>query len=136
MNLQPLSDATLAIQLHVATVLPAVALGTWLIFVSRKGSNTHRRLGAIYLGLMTVTSLTAIFIQDRRPGASYFGFSWIHLLIVVTLVGIFFALRGTRTGNLRMHRNAMIAVYTGGLLIAGAFTFVPGRIMYRIFFGA
>lgn len=136
MNPQPLLDATPVIQLHVATVVPAVLLGTWLIFVSRKGGPAHRFLGAIYLGLMTVTSLVAIFIRDMRPGAPAFGFSLIHLLIIVTLIGIFFALRGTRTGNLRMHRNAMVSVYVGGILIAGALTFLPGRIMHRMFFGA
>jgi uncharacterized membrane protein len=34
-----------------------------------------------------------------------------------------------------MHRFAMVSLYVGGILIAGAFTFVPGRLMYRVFFG-
>jgi uncharacterized membrane protein len=32
MTLEPLLQAPLAVQLHVATVLPAFALGTWVIF--------------------------------------------------------------------------------------------------------
>ena len=30
----------------------------------------------------------------------------------------------------------MIAMFAGALLIAGLFTFVPGRIMYRVMFGS
>jgi uncharacterized membrane protein len=33
------------------------------------------------------------------------------------------------------HRNAMLAIFTGALIIAGAFTFAPGRIMHTTVFG-
>lgn len=52
MTLEPLAQAPLAVQLHVAAVLPAFALGTWVIFFSRKGSHSHRLVGQIYLGFM------------------------------------------------------------------------------------
>jgi uncharacterized membrane protein len=29
----------------------------------------------------------------------------------------------------------MLGVYVGGILIAGAFTFLPGRLMYQVVFG-
>jgi uncharacterized membrane protein len=29
----------------------------------------------------------------------------------------------------------MIGVYVGGLLVAGGLTFIPGRLMWRVFFG-
>ena len=61
-NLQPILDATLPIQRHFITVVPAFFLGAWQLLASRKGSPSHR-------------------------------------------------------------------------LIAGALTFIPGRIMYRIFPG-
>jgi len=35
----------------------------------------------------------------------------------------------------KQHRNAMISVFVGALLIAGAFTFLPGRIMHAVAFG-
>src|SRR5579862_3815673 len=49
MDLKPILDAPFAVKLHLATVVPAFALGTWLIFFSRKGAPVHRALGAIYL---------------------------------------------------------------------------------------
>jgi uncharacterized membrane protein len=33
------------------------------------------------------------------------------------------------------HRSAMIAIFTGALVVAGLFTFVPGRIMHTVVFG-
>jgi uncharacterized membrane protein len=38
MNLAPLADAPLAIKIHLASVIPALAIGTWLIFFSTKGA--------------------------------------------------------------------------------------------------
>jgi len=125
------ASAPLAVQIHLATVLPAFAIGTWLIFFSTKGAWLHRRLGAVYLALMTVTALTTLFVRETRPGH----LSLIHLFIPLTLFGVFGAIFNLRRGNIPGHRNAMIGLYVGGLLIAGAFTFTPGRLMHRIFFG-
>ena len=63
MTLEPLLRAPLAVQIHVATVLPAFLLGTWQIFISRKGAPLHRAIGFIYLALMTVTAFTTLFIH-------------------------------------------------------------------------
>lgn len=133
MNLTPLLNASLAIQVHVATVLPAFLLGTYLIFASRKGSPIHRRLGWLYLGLMVVTSITTLFIHEINPNG-WAGFSLIHLFVPLTLFGIYNAVMGVRTSNLKRHRSAMLGVYVGGILIAGAFTFLPGRIMHAVVF--
>jgi uncharacterized membrane protein len=40
-----------------------------------------------------------------------------------------------RRGNISGHRNAMLGLYVGGLLIAGGFTLFPGRLLHRVFFG-
>lgn len=131
MNLAPLAAAPLAIKVHLATVLPAFAIGTWLIFGSTKGSTMHRVLGATYLALMTATAISTVFIRTINPG----GFSPVHLFIPLTLFGVFGALWNVRRGNIRGHRSAMLGLYIGGLLLAGGFTFLPGRLMHRAFFG-
>jgi uncharacterized membrane protein len=131
MNFQLLGQAPLAIQLHLATVLPAFGLGTWLIFFSTKGARLHRALGFTYLTLMTVTALTTFFIRTIDPGR----LGLIHLLIPLTLLGVYGALWNLRRKNIPGHRNAMIALYLGALLIAGGFTLLPGRLMHRIVFG-
>lgn len=131
MNLAPIAAAPLAIQIHLATVLPAFAIGSWLIFGSTKGSTTHRVLGATYLALMTVTAASTVFIRSIWPGS----LSPVHLFIPLTLYGVFGALWNVRRGNIKGHRSAMLGLYIGGILIAGAFTLLPGRLMHRVFFG-
>jgi len=39
----------MAVRIHVVTVVPAFFIGSWLIFLSRKGSPWHRALGYVYL---------------------------------------------------------------------------------------
>jgi len=115
MTLEPLLHAPLAVQIHVATVVPAFLIGTYQIFLSRKGEPFHRALGYVYLTLMTITAIAALFVQALMPRGPFFGFSPIHL---------------------RMHQRAMLGVYIGGILIAGSLAFLPGRIMHAVTFGS
>ena len=86
---------------------------------------------AAYLALMTVTAITTFFIRSLNTG----GFSLVHLFIPLTLFGVFGALWNARRGNVKGHRNAMLGLYIGGLLIAGSLTLLPGRLLHRVFFG-
>ncbi len=131
MNLGLIEQAPLAVKIHMATVIPAFAIGTWLIFFSTKGARWHRALGAVYLTLMTVTAITTLFIHTINPGH----FSPIHLFVPLTLVGVTATVLALRRRNIAAHKRSMIGLYVGALLIAGAFTFVPGRLMHGLFFG-
>ena len=131
MNLALVTTAPLAIKIHLVTVIPAFAIATWLIFFSTKGARWHRALGAAYLALMTVTAVTTFFIRSINPGH----LSPIHLLIPLTLLGVFGALWNVRRKNIKGHRNAMLGLYVGGLLIAGRLTLLPGRLLHRVFLG-
>jgi uncharacterized membrane protein len=55
--------------------------------------------------------------------------SWIHVFTVVTLVSLPLGVYRARTHNVKAHRGTMIGVFTGGLLIAGLFTLIPGRLL-------
>ena len=134
MTLDPLLAAPVAVQIHAATVAPAFFIGTWQIFFSKKGAPAHRAIGFLYLALMTVTSIAALFVHQVNPDGP-FGLSGIHLFVPLTLGGVVGALYGARTGNIPLHRNSMIGTYAGGLVIAGAFALAPGRIMYSALFG-
>jgi uncharacterized membrane protein len=57
------------------------------------------------------------------------------LFVVLTYWSVFSAIWNLRRKNIRGHQMAMIGLYVGGLLIAGGLTFLPGRIMHRLFFG-
>lgn len=126
-----IADEPLAVRLHLLTVLPAFVLGTWLILASRKGSPAHRLVGVIYMVLMAVTALVSIAVRSIQPPA----LSVIHLFVPLTLGSIAVAIWAARTGRISLHRRAMHGLYVGGLLVAGAFTFMPGRLLHRLFFG-
>lgn len=120
-----------AVQLHLFTVLPAFMIGTWMIFASVKGSPTHRRMGALYMALMLVSATAAMFVRQVNPPH----LSWIHLFVPLTYGSVAIALWAVRHGNIEGHRRAMVGLYVGGLLIAGAFTLAPGRLLHRILLG-
>jgi uncharacterized membrane protein len=136
MDWGPILEAPLAVKIHLATVVPAFVIGTWLIFLSRKGAPVHRAFGAIYLALMTVTAITTLFVHQLMPNSPFFGLSPIHLLVPLTLFAVVSALWAARNHDIAGHRRAMLGLYIGGMLIAGGLTLLPGRILYRTFFGA
>ncbi len=135
MTLEPLLHASPAVQIHVATVVPAALIGTWQIFFSTKGAPPHRALGYLYMVLMTVTALSTLWLHEIMPNGPFYGFSPIHLLIPLTLLGVYGAIQGARTHHIAQHRRSILTVYIGGILIAGGFTFLPGRIMHAVVFG-
>lgn len=135
MNLDPLLNAPFAVQLHVYTVVPAFVLGTWQIFFSTKGTPFHRAVGYTYLTLMSVTAISTLFIHQINPDGPFFGLSWIHLFVPLTLFGVYGALVTARRHDIKGHRRSMIGVYVGALLIAGGLAFMPGRIMHEVVFG-
>ena len=128
MTLAPLLAAPLAIQLHAAAALSALALGTWQL-LGPKGTGAHRVLGWAWVGLMAVVALSSFAIAGKGR------FSWIHILSGVTLVMLPLAVRHARRGRIPAHRIAMLSLFLGALVITGAFTLLPGRIMGRVVFG-
>ena len=131
MTLAPLLQASPTIQIHALAALAAFALGV-VQLSGPKGTIPHRILGYAWVALMVVVSITAFFIHELRLWGP---FSPIHLLAVFTLVMLPLAVRHARRHAVQHHRWAMIGIFTGALVVAGLFTFVPGRIMYRVAFG-
>jgi len=76
--------------------------------------------------------VSAFFIHEIRLWGPW---SPIHLLAIFTLVMLPLAVSRARRHQVERHRWAMISIFTGGLVIAGAFTFLPGRIMHGVAFG-
>lgn len=130
MTLEPLMAAPFAIQLHVATVVPAAILGAILLF-RPKGTPMHRLFGRIWIALMVVTALSTFFIHTINQ---FHGFSLIHLLSGATLIGCYHAVSAARRGDIKSHRATIRSIYVGGIMIAGAFTLLPGRIMHAVLF--
>ncbi len=130
MTLTPLLTAPLAIQIHVATVVPAAFLGAFLL-AHRKGTRWHRRLGRLWIGLMVVSALSSFFIGSINL---FFGFSPIHVLSILVLWSSLQAVRAARRGDIAAHRKNILGMYVGGIIVAGGFTLVPGRLMNNVVF--
>ncbi len=131
MSLDPLLSAPIAIQLHVVTVVPAAFLGAYVL-AARKGTPRHKLLGKIWLLLMAVSAISSFFIHTIRVWGD---FSPIHLLSIWVLIASVLAIYTARKGWVRVHRGFVSGMYLGGIVGAGLFTFLPGRIMNDVFLG-
>ncbi|NLR96679.1 DUF2306 domain-containing protein [Rhizobium sp. P38BS-XIX] len=130
MTLEPLLDAPIATQIHVAAVVPAALLGAYLLLMP-KGTPLHRLLGKIWLILMVVTALSSFFIHQINL---FYGFSPIHLLSVFVLFGCWGAIANARKHDIAAHKRIVRSLYFGGIVGAGVFTLLPGRIMNKVVF--
>ncbi|MFN7108620.1 MAG: DUF2306 domain-containing protein [Brevundimonas sp.] len=122
-----------AIQIHVAAALTALAIGIVLL-IGVKGNRLHRVLGWTWVLAMATTAVSSFFIHRLNPGGPG-GFSLIHLLSGWTVIALPMAVHAARRHRIADHRRAMTGMFVGGLIVAGAFTFLPGRLMWAIFFG-
>jgi len=130
-DLDPLLEASLPIQLHAWSALAAIVLGVPQL-ARVKGTAEHRLVGAVWVGLVATACVSSFWIHEIDQ---WRGFSWIHLLAVLTLVGLARGLWALRAGSGRAHRGAMLWVFVGGLGVAGSFAFWPDRIMHQVVFG-
>ncbi len=120
--------------LHLATVLPAFLIGSFML-LRRKGTPAHKMLGRIYLVLMITTATIALFMP-ARVGPTILGhFGLIHLLCVLAIYAVPQAYLAVRRGDIKTHRIAMIKLYVGAILIAGAIALAPGRLLNGWLFG-
>lgn len=131
MSLAPLLNASLPIQLHAFAAMGAFALGL-VQFAAPKGTLPHRALGFIWLALMLIVAISSFWIHEIRLLGPW---SPIHLLSIWVLLMVPLAVFYAHRHNVRGHAKTVIGMFVGGLVIAGLFTFMPGRIMHAIAFG-
>ena len=96
-------------------------------FIRRPGAKLLSALLALML--MLTTALVSFAIHGLRGE-----FHPIQPLAVLTLFGVIRGIRLARAGEIERHRRTMTRVYIG-LILAGAFTFLPGRIFSQWLLG-
>jgi uncharacterized membrane protein len=131
MSLAPLLNAESVIQIHAFAAIAAFGLGI-VQLTAPKGTLRHRAIGWIWVVLLAMVALSSFFIHEIKLIGP---FSPIHLLSIFTLVMLPLALAHARRHEVQRHRKAMTSIFIGALVIAGAFTFLPGRIMHAVVFG-
>ncbi len=130
MNLQAFYDADPVIKIHMIAASLALVIGGYVLF-RRKGTWLHVRLGYVWVILMLFVAFTGFFIHEIRTWGL---FSPIHLFSVFVPLSLGHAIYMARQKNIKAHKQIIVANYIGGNLIAGGFTFLPGRTNFDIFF--
>lgn len=120
--------------IHLYTVLPAFILGT-ISFLLKKGTSTHKAIGKLYMILMLFTATVSLFMPAAVGPTLFNHFGWIHSFSILTLYTIPTAYIAIKKGNIIVHKRKMIILYIGALVIAGAFTLMPGRYLHSVIFG-
>ena len=129
-RLDLIASASPAIKIHLATVIATLGLAT-VQMIGPKGRTMHRVLGWVLVALLITTAVASLFIRNPQGG-------WLNpfqLFSLWTLIGAPIAVVAARRHNVIRHSRIMAGLYFGGLIFAGALTFLPGRLMWRVFFG-
>ncbi len=129
MTLAPILASSAAIKFHLAAAVLAVGLGS-AVLVMCKGTLAHKWAGWVWVGAMLAVALSSFAITSISPGH----YSPIHILSIITLISLPAAIWLRRRGQIRAHAITMISTFSG-LLIAGLFTLVPGRLLHAAIFG-
>ncbi|MGE0596907.1 MAG: DUF2306 domain-containing protein [Hyphomonadaceae bacterium] len=118
-----------ALKIHIAAALMALGVGLFLM-LRPKGRGLHKPVGWVWVAAMAVTAVSSLFITTFSDS-----YSIIHLFAGWTIIALPMAIAAIRRRNVRAHGRGMTGLFIGGLLIAGALTFLPGRLMWTLFLG-
>jgi len=129
-NLSLIVAQPLVLRMHIAAASMALLIGTGLMW-GPKGTTIHRAFGWTWVIAMMTVAISSFFIHTINPG----GFSPIHALSAYVAIGLPMGVAFARRHNIRAHRRMMTGNFLFGLIVAGAFTLVPGRLMWKVFFG-
>jgi uncharacterized membrane protein len=130
-SLAPLFNAAPPIPLHAFAAMTAFALGL-VQFAAPKGTLPHRTIGWIWVLLIVTVAISSFWIHQIRLLGP---FSPIHLLSIFTLIVLPIGVWRAHRHRVADHRRIMSFIFAGALVVAGLFTFVPGRIMHAVVFG-
>ncbi len=131
MNVALIFDKSAFVQIHLYFAITAFFIGA-LQLIGTKGTTAHKTLGRLWVMMMLIICLTSFWIKGLMPNSIFWGYSPIHLLSIFVLIQICLGIYFARLGNISGHRKCMTYTYIGGLIIAGAFTFYPGRLLYEV----
>lgn len=130
-SFSPLFSSSTEIQIHAVAAMCAFAVGAVQLILP-KGTKFHRVVGWTWAAVMLVVALSSFFVNTS---CTFGPFSAIHLLTLFTLAMLFLGVMHARKRRTRQQAIIMVFLFIGALVIAGAFTFSPGRIMHDVAFG-
>jgi len=120
--------------MHLGTIAPAFLMATFMM-VTKKGTEVHKLIGRIYMVLMLFTAMVTLLMSAQVGPRLFNHFGFIHLLSVLVLYCVPSAYLAIKNCNVKRHKWSMIGLYIGGLIVAGGFTLMPGRMLGNVLFG-
>ncbi len=129
-NLALLGHVSPVIVVHLSFAVVAFAIGL-IQLLGPKGTLPHRILGWTWVVVMMTVAISSFFIHAINPK----GFSLIHILSVITVCALPLGVYAARRHKVNLHGRIMRNTFIAGLVIAGLFTFFPGRLVWQMFFG-
>jgi len=118
------------IPLHVICAIAALSIGAIQISM-RKGTFVHVFLGRVWVALMMVVAMSSFFIYELKVWGNY---SPIHLLSAWTVISLAAGIYFARKGDIKRHKLVMTLLFYLALVLTGAFTLLPGRLMHTMIF--
>ena len=118
------------IKVHLLAALAALVLGA-VLMLARKGRRFHRAAGWTWVGLVSLTAGSTLFITSLNHG----GWSVLHLFTAWTLIILPLAVTWAKRRQVARHRRAMMGLFYGGFAINLFIAFIPGRTLWAMFFG-
>lgn len=114
---------------HIAAASLALVVGI-VIMVAPKGRGLHKPLGWTWVIAMALTALTSFGLMMEGIGVSV-----IHGLSAYAMIALPIGIAAIRRRDIKTHRGTMTGLFIGGLMTAAVLTLLPGRLMWRVFFG-
>lgn len=128
-DLSPFLEVPPVLQAHIAGAILSFLIGCALL-AGVKGRGLHKKLGYTWIATMSVTAVSSFFLTGLN-GDMY---SFIHLFSGWTVIVLPMAIAAARRKDIRKHSKEMTGLFVGGMLVAGLFSFLPGRFMWHLFF--
>ena len=97
-----------------------------------KGTSLHRCLGYVWVTVVVSVAIKGLLINEIHTIAA---FSPIHLLTLLVLVSLVWAVRAAKNGLVSRHRAAMMMLNIFGLLMAEAYSFFLSGVIHAVFTG-
>ncbi|MDZ7824285.1 MAG: DUF2306 domain-containing protein [Ahrensia sp.] len=111
MNLIPFFETTTVIQYHTISALFALVLGA-IILRMRKGTGRHKLLGRVWATAMVIVAASSFWINEIKIIGQ---FSPLHVLSILVLVSVVWAILAARRGDIIRHRRTIKWLYFEGL---------------------
>lgn len=132
MTIAAFTDASPVVQLHTVAALVALIIGPVALYRARR-DRWHRRLGYVWVGMMVFVAGSGFFIQTLAVVGP---FSPIHVLSALALWSLWSGTRAAIRKDIARHQATFRSLYWYGVIVAGLFTFWPGRTLNQVFFAA